>query len=67
MKTTKLRFAAAFAAMTGPFSDIEWVHRQQPSENPWGPPSAKPEHLRDAEDLRKLQRAQERRERKAKR
>lgn len=38
-----------------------------PRENPWGPPSAKPEHLRDAEDNRKLRLAQERRERKAKR
>lgn len=37
-----------------------------PRENPWGPPSAKPEHLRDEEDLRKLRMAQERRARKAK-
>ncbi len=54
-----LPIMAAITGMTG------WSFGT-PRENPWGPPSAKPEHLRDEEDLRKLRLAQERRERKAK-
>lgn len=54
------------SAMTG-IRDWPMLPLGTPRENPWGPPSQKPEHLRDEEDNRKLRLAQERRERKAKR
>jgi len=63
--------AAALAAIPGPVSGA-WpfspgaAFSDPPSDNPWGPPSAKPVALRDEEDLRKLRLAQERRARKMK-